>query len=153
MGRHKQKRPTKRLQRKRHRGFRSSQVVYSLLGRAREELVFALLQGAVRQGLIRSADLTTSCGLEDAQGTDLFFYGMDRSLYRLQVKSNTIAAVEFKEIHPTIPVVIVKSCDDPASVLAQLKALFPFLRKLELPKCLLTRVGDADGGRNSKGAR
>ena len=118
-----------RSRRRRERRQRDHRRYTDHVGNAHENHVLSILQGYVAKGEIISAERTEDFSYEDRRGIDIIIVARDGAKHFLQVKSSLFHAEKFAHKHPTIPVLVLTSVDQPEkSVIRKLEEFFPFLR-------------------------
>ncbi len=118
-----------RARRRRERRQREHRCYTDRVGNDHENHVLSVLQGYVAKGEIVSAERTESFSYEDCRGIDIIIVARDGAKHFLQVKSSLFHAEKFARKHPTIPVLVLTSVDQPKeSIIRKLEEFFPFLR-------------------------
>lgn len=118
-----------RASRRKERRQREQRRYTDHVGNAHENHVLLILQKYVERGKIASAERTKDFSYEDCRGIDIIIVAWDGTIHFLQVKSSLFHAKRFSCKHPTIPVLVLTSVDQPEkSITRKLEEFFPFLR-------------------------
>ena len=131
---------------------REAEQALHRLGRLHEEYAAAILDIAVEKGLLKEVRLHEPFSEEDKAGVDITITTCDGKKHDLQIKSSAADAHDFsrKKHHRTIPVLILNLYSKPASVIHQLRCIFPWLSKFKLEhqeiSDLYDRLGKSRGG-------